>query len=131
MRLFNRLKSLRTIIQALYKSIPAMFNAFSIVCVVMSIYAIMAVDFFSDAAPLNDQGLGFGYKATEYFGNWSSSMFTLFQILTGDGWTDIVRPLFYADPASTPMNPPSVGFFFVSYIIIVSMILVQVGSTSC
>lgn len=121
-RLFNRLKSLRNIIQALYKSIPAMLNAFSIVCVIMSIYAIMAVDFFSDVSPDPIEGVTDSYNATEYFGNWSASMFTLFQILTGDGWTDIVRPLFYLK--EIPTN--GVGFFFVSYIIVVSMILVQV-----
>ena len=121
-RLFNRLKSLRNIIQALYKSIPAMLNAFSIVCVIMSIYAIMAVDFFSDVTPDPIDGVTDSYNAREYFGTWSAAMFTLFQILTGDGWTDIVRPLFYSSSISTN----GVGAFFVSYIIIVSMILVQV-----
>ena len=48
-------------------------------------------------------------------------MFSLFQILTGDGWTDIVRPLLEMSIGSA-----AVGAFFISYIIVVSMILVQV-----
>ena len=46
-RIFARLKSLRQIIQALYKAIPSMSNAFCIVCVVMGLYSVLATQFFA------------------------------------------------------------------------------------
>ena len=73
MRLFGRLHSLRQIISALTKSIIPVMNAFLIMMLVTSIYAILAVTFYRD-------------RNREYFGNFSRAMFTFFQVSTGDGW---------------------------------------------
>jgi len=49
---------------------------------VTSIYAILAVNFYSCRSP-------------EFFGSFTRALFTLFQICTGDGWaSDIARPIF-------------------------------------
>ena len=50
-----------------------MANAFLIMALVTSIYAILAVNFYACRQP-------------EYFGSFSRALFTLFQICTGDGW---------------------------------------------
>jgi len=76
-RLFTRLKRLKRIVTALYKAVPSMLNAFVIVTMVMALYAIMCVEFF-------------GVHEQELFGTFGDAMFTLFQILTGDGWSDVV-----------------------------------------
>ena len=84
LRLFGRLESLRQIITSLTSSIIPVANAFLIMALVTSIYAILAVNFYACRQP-------------EYFGSFSRALFTLFQICTGDGWaSDVARPLFDA-----------------------------------
>jgi hypothetical protein len=64
------------------------------------IYAILAVDLFgrfaedgmyeradgATEALYSDRGLHFG---DEYYGCFSRSLYTLFQVLTGDGWSEV------------------------------------------
>mmetsp|Transcript_2003 Transcript_2003/g.4552 ORF Transcript_2003/g.4552 Transcript_2003/m.4552 type:complete len:822 (-) Transcript_2003:47-2512(-) len=107
-RLFKRVPSLRQILIALNLSIPPMMNAFALVCLVTCIYSIMAVSFFSSCWP-------------EYFGDFFTTMFTMFQILTGDNWAYICRHLF-----TLTGNGPGVALFFVSYQLFVSFVLVNV-----
>ena len=53
------------------------------------------------------------------------SLFAMFQVCTGDGWSDdIARPLFKGDPSDRP--DPGVAVFFVSFHVIVSWTLLQV-----
>ena len=107
-RLFKRVPSLRQILIALNLSIPPMMNAFALVCLVTCIYSIMAVSFFSSFWP-------------EYFGDFFTTMFTMFQILTGDDWAYISRQLI-----AITGNGPGVAIFFVSYQLLVSFVLVNV-----
>ena len=59
-------------------------SAFGILILVMSIYAVMAVDLFS-------------VQDSEYFGNLSRALFTIFQVTfffqvtTGDGWSSVAK----------------------------------------
>ena len=57
-------------------------NAFLIMALVTSIYAILAVNFYACRQP-------------EYFGSFSRALFTLFQICTGDGWARYVYVYVY------------------------------------
>ena len=66
-RLFKRLESLRKIIMAIEAAIPGVINAFSILLLVIALYAILGVEFFS-------------ITNREYFGDFGRSMFTLFQV---------------------------------------------------
>lgn len=81
-RLFKRIYSLRKIMGALSKSVVPMLNAFSIVCLVTAIYAIVAVTFFSKVTP-------------ELFGSFFISFFSLFQAMTG---VDQVRQVQILEP---------------------------------
>ena len=57
------------------------------------------------------------------FGNFSASVYSMFQVCTGDGWsTDIVRPLFREDGH---VDPLVVGFF-VSYILLAGYFLLNI-----
>ena len=107
-RLFKRIPSLKQILICLQQSVPPMCNAFAIVCLVTCIYAIMAVTFF-------------GGQREDLFGDFFSSLFTMFQIMTGDKWGDITRELF----AQSSM-PALTALFFVSYQLMVSFVLVNV-----
>ncbi|EKX40769.1 hypothetical protein GUITHDRAFT_113039 [Guillardia theta CCMP2712] len=107
-RLFKRIPSLRQIMIALTASIPPMINAFALVCLVTAIYAIMSVTFFSSYAP-------------EEFGDFFTGMFTMFQVMTGDNWSDIARGLFTLTGQNT-----GVAIFFVSFHLIVALVLLNV-----
>jgi len=107
-RLFKRIPSLKQILICLQQSVPPMCNAFAIVCLVTCIYAIMAVTFY-------------GNQREDLFGDFFSSLFTMFQIMTGDQWGDITRELF-----AQSSTPALTAMFFVSYQLLVSFVLVNV-----
>lgn len=105
-RLFKRLESLRRIIKALESAIPGCTNAFSIVILVNAIYSILGVEFFVEIEPY-------------YFRNFASAMLTMFQVMTGDSWaTAIARPIIDEYPIAS--------VYFVSYILISNIMLVNV-----
>ena len=109
LRFFNRIPSLQKIVVALYASIPAMSNAMALTFMVLAMYSVMAVTFFRETGE-------------EYFGTFGRALFTLFQFSTGDGWSDVVRAI----PYETDVDGISVSIFFVSFMIIVSIVLMQV-----
>mmetsp|Transcript_17917 Transcript_17917/g.27702 ORF Transcript_17917/g.27702 Transcript_17917/m.27702 type:complete len:457 (-) Transcript_17917:814-2184(-) len=85
---------------------------------VTSIYAILAVNFYAD-------------RSSEYFGNFTRALFTLFQICTGDGWaSDIARPVFKTDGNGIYHEEryldAGAAMFFISFIVIVGWTLLQV-----
>ena len=140
-RLFKRVASLKKILVSLARALPGVVNAFLIMFIVMCIYAILAVDFFrnaghdgelafewcreagDDGAPgcpdyFTARGYEFGH---EYFGNFAKAIFTLFQILTGDSWSEAIgRPLIQA------FSPFGAAMFFVSYYLLLAVVLINV-----
>lgn len=58
-----------------------------------------------------------------FFGNFASSMFSMFQVLTGDSWASISRSMFNDPEGSTQ---PDITAFFVTYILIASVMLLNV-----
>ena len=57
----------------------------------------------------------------EYFGTFGKSLFTLFQVLTGDSWAEAIgRPLLEG------WFPVSTALFFVSFILLHSVVLINV-----
>merc|ERR1712019_54343 len=62
----------------------------------------------------------------EYFGTFSRSLYTLFQILTGDSWSEaVVRPILLVYPIETYEKVGS-AFFFVGFVIINYVVLINV-----
>ena len=134
-RLFKRIKSLNKIIVSLANAVPGLINAAIVQFLVMCIYAILAVDLFRDfgkdlsyvnfaneTVPLvTSRGLAYG---EEYYGNFFRSLYTLFQVLTGESWSEAVaRPIIM----ESGVNQYVGGIYFVSYIIICGIILVNVS----
>lgn len=131
-RLFKKVKNLNKIIVALQNAVPGVVNAFVIMMIVMAIYAILAVEFYQfagDGCHANEEdrtkfltGRG-GCIGEEYFGNFLSSLYTLFQVLTGDSWSEaIARPLMQ----SPDIHELVTGFFFVSFVLINAIVLINV-----
>lgn len=134
-RLFKRVKSLKKIMDSLANAIPGVMNAFLIQLIVMCIYAIIAVDRFQDYGeggffvnegdkeiPLKTgRGQDFGF---EYFGDFGKSLYTMFQVLTGESWSEVVcRPLFHSNNPTTSMGA---AFFFVTFMIVNAVVLINV-----
>jgi len=134
-RLFKRVKSLNKIMASLAKAVPGVANAFFILLLVMSIYAIIAVDLFKDygkggkyinikgneVALITSRQQEYGY---EYFGNFGKSLYTMFQVLTGESWAEAVaRPLLLGNNVVEAFG---VAFFFVSFIVVNGVVLINV-----
>ena len=61
-------------------------------------------------------------EISDRFGNFGNALFTMFQFSTGDGWTDVVRDI----PNDGGLGELGISLFFVSFMIIVSLVLMQV-----
>lgn len=119
-RLFKRIPSLLQLTTALLKSVPKVLNAFALVLIVQSIYAILAVQFFADA-PGEDDCQPEGQCPDDLFGSFSRAFFTMFQTASLDAWSDISRSLM-----RTTGQPALVAVFFMSFLLIVTYTLMQV-----
>jgi hypothetical protein len=134
-RLFKRVHSLNKIIVAIVHAIPGVCNAFLILAIVMSIYAILAVEFYYEIGiTCKDKGaddawlitMRGGCEGEEYFGTFSKSLYTFFQVLTGESWSEMVaRPAMWAF-FDDPLKIVASGFFFVSYFLISAFVLTNV-----
>jgi len=101
----------------------------------MSIYAILAVELFHDIGPdcvkVNSSDAWMestrGYcLGDEYFGNFSKSLYTFFQILTGESWSEAVaRPVIWYY-IHDPLRSVGSGIFFVSYYLFTAVVLTNV-----
>ncbi|XP_069052645.1 sodium channel, voltage-gated, type I-like, alpha isoform X1 [Lepisosteus oculatus] len=133
LRLIKGAKGIRTLLFALMMSLPALFNIGLLLFLVMFIYAIFGMSNF--AYVKKEAGIDDMFNF-ETFGN---SMICLFQITTSAGWDGLLAPILNSrapDCDSEKDHPgssvkgdcgnPSVGiFFFVSYIIISFLIVVN------
>ncbi|KAM4537627.1 sodium channel protein type 2 subunit alpha-like isoform 3-T3 [Fundulus diaphanus] len=133
LRLIKGAKGIRTLLFALMMSLPALFNIGLLLFLVMFIYAIFAMSNF--AYVKRESGIDDMFNF-ETFGN---SMICLFQITTSAGWDGLLAPILNKrepDCDSKMEHPgnsykgncgnPSVAiFFFVSYIIICFLIVVN------
>ncbi|XP_059783165.1 sodium channel protein type 3 subunit alpha isoform X3 [Balaenoptera ricei] len=133
LRLIKGAKGIRTLLFALMMSLPALFNIGLLLFLVMFIYAIFGMSNF--AYVKKEAGIDDMFNF-ETFGN---SMICLFQITTSAGWDGLLAPILNSAPPDCDpdtIHPgssvkgdcgnPSVGiFFFVSYIIISFLVVVN------
>ncbi|XP_070813062.1 sodium channel protein type 3 subunit alpha isoform X12 [Pituophis catenifer annectens] len=133
LRLIKGAKGIRTLLFALMMSLPALFNIGLLLFLVMFIYAIFGMSNF--AYVKREVGIDDLFNF-ETFGN---SMLCLFQITTSAGWDGLLAPILNSGPPDCDpeidhpgssvkgdCGNPSVGiFFFVSYIIISFLVVVN------
>ena len=65
----------------------------------------------------------FGDQYDEFFGKFSSSMFTMIQIATGDGWYSLVARQIRNDDGSVDKWASA---FFASYMLVVGVVLLNI-----
>ena len=107
--MFGRLQAIRSIINALTASLVPVGNAFFIMAVVISLYAIVGVAFFSERSP-------------DDFGNLSRGLVAMFRIAAGETWIEGVPMLRDDDSVDW-----ATGVFVMSFVIIVNWTLLQVS----
>jgi len=138
-RLFKRVKSLNKIIVALGRAIPGVTNAFIIMIIFTAIYAMLAVEFFHgfgadgeyvnmytnvSVSAITGRGM---YYGKEYFGSFSRAFYTMWQVLTGESWSEaVVRPLLFGWNEAQGLSSTGVALFFVSFLIICAIVLINV-----
>ncbi|KAK9980232.1 hypothetical protein ABG768_013610 [Culter alburnus] len=133
LRLIRAAKGIRTLLFALMMSLPALFNIGLLLFLVMFIYAIFGMANF---AYIKKQG---GIDDMFNFETFGNSIICLFQITTSAGWDNLLDPILNNSPEECSSNfvntgtntkgncgNPPVGItFFVSYIIISFLIVVN------
>ncbi|XP_048470348.1 sodium channel protein type 4 subunit alpha-like [Rhincodon typus] len=133
LRLIRGAKGIRTLLFALMMSLPALFNIGLLLFLVMFIYSIFGMSNF--AYVKKEAGIDDLFNF-ETFGN---SMICLFQITTSAGWDGLLLPIMNSGPPDCDPhvanpgtdikgncgNPPVGVVFFVSYIIISFLIVVN------
>ncbi|KAF0036322.1 hypothetical protein F2P81_011634 [Scophthalmus maximus] len=132
LRLIKGAKGIRTLLFALMMSLPALFNIGLLLFLVMFIFSIFGMSNFGYVKH------GAGIDDLYNFETFGNSMIILFMITTSAGWDGLLLPILNYPPDCNPKfeNPgtsvkgdcgnPSVGiFFFVMYIIISFLIVVN------
>jgi len=88
LRLVNKIPSIRRVVGALLGAIPGMASVFGLVVILFYVFAVISTKLFSQSFP-------------DLFGDLGLSLFTLFQIMTLEGWSgDIARPIMQVYPYS-------------------------------
>mmetsp|Transcript_16679 Transcript_16679/g.55540 ORF Transcript_16679/g.55540 Transcript_16679/m.55540 type:complete len:677 (-) Transcript_16679:706-2736(-) len=112
-RIFRRLKSLNRIISALACAVLPVANSFLILALVTCIWAALGTQFFR-------------FRHEPMFGSFSKSLFTMFQVVTGDGWASSVTRVLFDDETLRNGTDFGIALFFVSYVLIAGVVLINV-----
>eukprot|EP00960_Hanusia_phi_P068461 766852-Hanusia_phi.AAC.3 len=109
-RLFKRVKSLNRIIKALVSSLLPVGNSFVLLLLVTCIWATLGTHIYHERSPI-------------FFGNFLDSVFTMFQVVTGDSWASAVTRTLFHEDGSVDIG---VAIFFVSYVIFAGVVLINI-----
>jgi voltage-gated sodium channel len=97
LRLISVFPKLRKVIEGLVMAIPGICAIACVMAVIICVFGLIASKLYGSLYP-------------EWFGNLHLSVFSLFQIMTLEGWPDIVRKVM--------QEKPFAWIFFVTYILI-------------
>ncbi len=103
-RLISAIKDLRLIVAALVRSIPSVGHVIILMSIVVYIYAIMGHHLFHEHDPDNWRNLGV-------------SVLSLFNIITLEGWTEIMY--------TAMQKYPLAWIYFVSFVIIGTFVVIN------
>jgi voltage-gated sodium channel len=85
LRLITVLPQLRAVVAGLLHAIPGLSSIAALLCILLYVGAVIATNLYGGTAP-------------EYFGTLGGSILTLFQIMTLEGWADILREIMKDHP---------------------------------
>ena len=104
LRLVSLVPSMRGVVSALLSALPGMASIVGLMALVLYVSAVLATNLFGATAP-------------EFFGDLGTSLFTLFQVMTVEGWPDIAR--------SVMAQSPYAWIFFVAYLLIATFMVLN------
>lgn len=105
LRLINKIESMRRVVSALLGSLPGLGSVFGLVLIVFYVSGVIATNMYAREFP-------------ERFGSLGMSFYTLFQVMTLEGWSEeIARPIMAIYP--------SAWIFFLIFIFISTFIVVN------
>ena len=105
LRLINKVESMRRVVGALLSSLPGLGSVFGLILIIFYVSAVIATNMFGESFP-------------DRFGSLSTSFYTLFQVMTLEGWSEeIARPVMEVFP--------SAWIFFLVFIFIATFIVVN------
>lgn len=97
LRLISRVPSMRRVVTALLSALPGMGSIMALLGLLVYVASVIATGLFGEAAP-------------EFFGSLGASLFTLFHVMTLEGWPDVARTVM--------AEVPFAWVFFLIYILI-------------
>ena len=95
---------MRGVVGALLTALPGMASIIGLMALVLYVSAVLATKLFREIAP-------------ELFDDLGASLFTLFQVMTVEGWPDIARAVM--------AQLPYAWVFFVTYLLIATFIVLN------
>lgn len=104
LRLVSLVPSMRGVVGALLKALPGMASIIGLMGLVLYVSAVMATKLFGAISP-------------DLFGSLGTSLFTLFQVMTVEGWPDIARGVM--------AQSPHAWIFFVVYLLIATFMVLN------
>ncbi len=104
LRLVSLVPSMRRVIGALLQALPGMASIVGLLGLILYVFAVMATKLY-------------GGIAGEFFGSLGASMFTLFQVMTVEGWPDVAR--------SVMTRSPHAWIFFVVYLLVATFMVLN------
>ncbi|MFK0247973.1 ion transporter [Amycolatopsis azurea] len=99
LRLISVVPSMRKVVTGLLASIPGMASIAALLALIIFVAGVMSTKLFGAISPDN-------------FGDLGTSLFTLFQVMTGEAWPDIAKEIM--------KEAPMAWVFFVVYILVSS-----------
>jgi voltage-gated sodium channel len=99
LRLISMVPQMRVVVSGLLAAIPGMFAISGLMLLLFYISAVIATKLFAGVAP-------------QWFGDLATTMFTLFQIMTLEAWSEIAKGVMEHEPLA--------WLFFVPFILITS-----------
>ncbi|MER5318455.1 ion transporter [Streptosporangium roseum] len=104
LRLVAAVPSMRKVVGALFAAMPGMGAIIGLLVLVMYVSAVMATQLFGELVP-------------EHFDELPTSLFTLFQVMTGEAWPDIAQKVM--------AEKPWAWLFFVGYSLMASYVVLN------
>lgn len=104
LRLISVVPAMRGVVSALLSALPGMGSIVGLMTLVLYVSAVIATELYGTVAPA-------------LFGSLGRTLFTLFQIMTVEGWPDIARDIM--------VQSPYAWLFFVPYLLIATFMVLN------
>ncbi|WP_346433493.1 ion transporter [Nonomuraea composti] len=104
LRLLSVVPSLRRVVSALLRAMPGMSSIVVLLSLVLYVAAVMATKLYGQTAP-------------DRFGSLPTSLFTLYQTMTGDDWGNIAREVM--------SRHPTAWIFFTIFILVCTFVVLN------